>query len=356
MASVLVVDDMALYRSVLSRTIDGTDGLEVVGKAVDGHDCLDQLRQLKPDLVTLDLEMPGMTGLEVLEQLKKQPIPGYTPRIIVFSAQSKEGAEVTLKALGLGAVDFVLKPTASQGVAAIEKDLVPRLLSFASQVNSAVRRRPLAAALAESHSSTMSNSRKLVRRKLLIIASSTGGPPALEKALSALPATFPSPVLVVQHMPPLFTATMAQNLNRMCALSVKEAEDGDLLEAGKVFIAPGDYHMVVNEDEGQLRIGLDQGERIYGLRPAADVTLRSLEQQKLIEPNRMVLSVFTGMGQDGLEGCRGLKKRGMTSYTQSKESCVVYGMPKALDDENIADGHFTPETFFETIKELPWHW
>lgn len=336
---VLIVDDTAIYRTAIANCLRDLPQFAIVGSANDGASALARIQEWQPDLVTLDLEMPGIDGLGVLRALRQHP-PAHPPRIIVFSAHSQQGATVSMEALRLGAIDFAVKPTASQGLRGIADQLLPKLLALSNPSP----RQPSTAREAIDPQT---------RRRLLVIASSTGGPQALEAALSALPASLAVPILIVQHMPALFTRTLAERLNACSGLHISEASSGDPLQPGHAYLAPGDWHMQVVRDGAHYRIALDQGPKITGLRPAVDVLLESLAP---LFPGQILLAVFTGMGRDGEAGMRRLAVDGSTCISQSRESCVVYGMPMAVDEAGFACDHFTPATFLRCLRKHQLRW
>ncbi|MFM2092501.1 MAG: chemotaxis-specific protein-glutamate methyltransferase CheB, partial [Planctomycetota bacterium] len=289
-ARVLVVDDQALYRAAICRSIEDAPTLEVVGRAASGREALERIHELAPDLVTLDMEMPDMDGLAVLTALAARS--GPRPRVVVFSAQSAAAAAATVGALALGAADFVLKPTAAEGAAAISDRLIPRLVALAGIPGAPAR--PATPAQARPGLAT-------VRRRIIAIASSTGGPNALDEAVRGFTAAPPVPVVIVQHMPALFTTSLAERLDRLGPLRVAEARDGMPLLPGHAYLAPGDWHLEVVDAGGTPTTRLHQGDRVFNLRPAADITFPSVV--RVFGP-AVVAAVFTGMGCDGAAGCR----------------------------------------------------
>jgi len=322
---VLVVDDSALMRKLIPQMLVSDETIEVVGTAMDGTFCLKKMEELRPHVITLDLEMPGMNGIETLKEImRRQPLP-----VIVFSSHSTEGASVTLKALGLGAFDFVAKPKDTTGQmketarelvakvkAAAECKLKPRALPGASQ-------RPEKRQLASPS----------IPSKVVAIGVSTGGPQAMEYLLSQLPADFPGSIVVVQHMPEGFTEMYARRLDEMSPLQVKEARSGDLLQAGRALVCPGSRHLKVRRlPLGDIAVLSDEP-RVNGHRPSADVLLRSVAEEFR---SQAVGVLMTGMGEDGAEGLGAIKKVGGTTIAQSEESCVVYGMPKAAIERGYA--------------------
>ena len=320
---VLVVDDSALMRKLIPQMLSADDSIEVVGTAMDGTFCLKKIEELRPNVVTLDLEMPGMNGIDTLKEImRRQPVP-----VIVFSSHSIEGASVTVKALGLGAFDFVTKPkdaatqtaTARELIskvkAAAECKLKPRILS--NVLPKQAKREPSSAA----------------PNKLVAIGISTGGPQALEFLLGQLPADFPGAIVVVQHMPEGFTDMFARRLDELSPLRVKEAQSGDLLLAGRVLVCPGSRHLRVKRmPRGDMAV-LNDEPRVNGHRPSVDVLFRSVAEEF---SSQAVGVLMTGMGDDGAEGLGAVKKAGGLTIAQSEDSCVVYGMPKAAIERGYA--------------------
>jgi two-component system chemotaxis response regulator CheB len=325
---VLVVDDSALMRKFIPQMLATDDSIEVVGTAMDGTFCLKKIEDLRPHVVTLDLEMPGMNGIDTLKEIMRhRPVP-----VIVFSSHSVEGASVTLKALGLGAFDFVTKPKdatthmaeaahelRSKVKAAAESKLKPRILPGGS---------PKIEKKIEKKATFAANPSKIVA-----IGISTGGPQALEYLLAQLPGDFPASILVVQHMPENFTGMFAKRLDELSALRVKEAQSGDLIQAGRVLICPGSRHMRVKRLPLSDVAVLGDDERVNGHRPSADVLLRSVAEEFR---SQVVGVLMTGMGDDGAEGLNAVKSAGGLTIAQSEDSCVVYGMPKAAIERGYA--------------------
>ena len=315
---VLVVDDSALMRKLIPQMLDADDSLEVVGTAMDGTFVLKKIEELKPHVVTLDLEMPGMNGIDALKEImRRQPVP-----VIVFSSHSTEGATVTLKALGLGAFDFVTKPKdASAHMAETAKELISKVKA-ASESKLTPRVLPGTRPKIEKREAVPG----VTPNKVVAIGISTGGPQALEYLLPQLPADFPASILVVQHMPDGFTNMFARRLDELCGLRVKEAQSGDLLQSGRVLICPGSRHLKVKRlPLGDIAVLSDEP-RVNGHRPSADVLFRSVAEEFRAHA---VGVLMTGMGDDGAEGLGALKKEGAMTIAQSEDSCVVYGMPKA---------------------------
>jgi two-component system, chemotaxis family, protein-glutamate methylesterase/glutaminase len=322
---VLVVDDSALMRKLIPQMLAADDSLEVVGTAMDGSFCLKKIEELNPHVVTLDLEMPGMNGIDTLKEImRREPVP-----VIVFSSHSTEGASVTMKALGLGAFDFVTKPKdASAHMAETARELIAKVKAAAE---CKLKPRVITAAAQQKHekASVSPNS----PTKIVGIGVSTGGPQAMEYLLSQLPADFPGTIVVVQHMPDGFTDMFARRLDETCSLRVKEAQSGDLLQRGRVLICPGSRHMRVKRLPLGDIVVLSDDPRVNGHRPSADVLLRSLAEEFKAQA---VGVLMTGMGDDGAEGLGSIKKEGGMTIAQSEDSCVVYGMPKAAIERGYA--------------------
>jgi two-component system chemotaxis response regulator CheB len=321
---VLVVDDSALMRKMIPRMLSTDDSIEVVGTAMDGSFCLKKIEELQPSVVTLDLEMPGMNGIDALKEImRRHPVP-----VIVFSSHSTEGASVTLKALGLGAFDFVTKPRdAAAHMAETARELIAKVKAAAE---SKLKPRMLPGASPKAEKLPISSE---VPNKLIAIGVSTGGPQALEFLLSRLPGDFSATIAVVQHMPEGFTDMFARRLDEVCPLRVKEAQSGDILQPGRVLICPGSRHMKVKRMPlGDVAVLVDEP-RVNGHRPSADVLLRSAAQEFKTQTIGLLM---TGMGDDGAEGLGAVKKEGGMTIAQSEESCVVYGMPKAAIERGYA--------------------
>src|SRR5882762_384712 len=323
---VLVVDDSALMRKLIPQILAKDDSIEVVGTAMDGTFGLKKIEDLKPQVVTLDLEMPGMNGIDMLKQTMRKlyPVP-----VIVVSSHSTEGAAITLKALGLGAFDFVAKPSdVSTRMPEIAAELIAKIKAAANSKKVSVK--PLAET-AQYGKAPASSSQPPTR--IVTIGVSTGGPHALQYVFSQLPADFPGTILVVQHMPENFTEMFARRLDETCALRVKEAQSGDLLMPGRALICPGSRHLKVK----RLPLGnvalLSDEPRIRGHRPSADVLFRSAAEEF---GSQVVAVIMTGMGDDGAEGLGLVRAAGGMTIAQSEESCVVFGMPKAAIDRGYA--------------------
>jgi two-component system, chemotaxis family, protein-glutamate methylesterase/glutaminase len=338
---VLVVDDSALMRKLIPQMLAGDNSIEVVGTAMDGTFCMKKIEELRPTVVTLDLEMPGMNGIDTLKEImRRHPVP-----VIVFSSHSTEGASVTLKALGLGAFDFVTKPkdTASHMVETA-RELIGKVKAAAE---CKLRPRILLGIPAKPEKSQPKAA--TAPTKVVAIGISTGGPQALEYLFSQLPGDFPGAIVVVQHMPDGFTEMFARRLDELSALRVKEAQSGDLLQAGRVLICPGSRHMKVKRLPMGDVVVLCDDPRVNGHRPSADVLFRSVAE----EFNTQAVGILmTGMGDDGAEGLGAVKKAGGMTVAQSEDSCVVYGMPKAAIERGYATRVVALDVMSATLQAL----
>jgi two-component system chemotaxis response regulator CheB len=331
---IMVVDDSALYRQLIRNVLRDVPGVEVVGMAQSGQEVLDQIDRLAPDLLTLDVRMPGMDGIDVLRELKKRRSP---TRAIMVSSLTANGAQVTMDALLEGAFDFILKPGLPDATAnrqALLDALSEKIRIFrGSQAGRAIRRATLPAPRLSTPPKP-SPPRTTAVCDAVAIGTSTGGPMALREVLSRLPGDFPVPVLIVQHMPAQYTHSLAQRLNENSPLEVVEACDGMTLEPGWAFLAPGGRHMKVVQRGARNKIQLTDDPPENSCRPSVDYLFRSAAE---VFGGRVVAAVMTGMGRDGTEGCRTLKARGAYVIAQHPEGCVVYGMPKAVIEEELAD-------------------
>ena len=318
---VLVVDDSALMRKLIPIVLERDPEIEVVGTAMDGAFGIRKIEELSPDVVTLDLEMPRMDGIETLRMIMRSaPLP-----VIVFSSHSKEGAYSTFKALALGAIDFVAKP---RDAAAGNLDPIAYQLIEKIKVAKRARRPHKLPRLAELEPSPAKRKSctVLAPNRVIAIGISTGGPNALQFLLSQIPADFPATFVVVQHMPEGFTDMFARRLDECCALDVQEAKSGDLLIAGRALICPGNRHIMVRRMPRGEMIVLSDGPPINGHRPSVDVLFHSVAQEFGLTA---VGVIMTGMGDDGAEGLGAIKAAGGMTIAQSEETCVVSGMPRA---------------------------
>ncbi len=313
--------------------------LEVVGTASNGAIGLQRIPQLNPDVITLDIEMPDMDGLEMLRRVRRE-YPKV--RIIMFSTLTERGGAKTLEALTLGADDYVAKASnegsLDRSMIRLREEMIPKIKQFFRQpleeraaAAPEARRVPVgASSLANLHSLR----RDTARPKVVVIGVSTGGPTALGEILPNIPAGFPLPILIVQHMPPLFTRLLAERLNSTCQLPVREAYQGCAVEPGKMLIAPGDFHMKLAKDGDAVSVYLDQSPRQNSCRPAVDALFASTGE---VYGGAVLAVMLTGMGQDGLRGAEILRARGASILAQDEASSVVWGMPGAVVNAGLAD-------------------
>lgn len=326
---VLVVDDSALMRKLIPAILASDPSIEVVGTAMDGAFALKKIAELHPDVVTLDLEMPRMDGMETLRLImRRAPMP-----VVLFSTHSKEGAYATLKALALGAIDFVPKP--QDAAAGHLESIAAQLIEKIKVAKRAAGKKLPPAVVADDPPRPVKGSRSAIPpNRVIAIGISTGGPNALQYVLSQMPADFPSTFVVVQHMPEGFTEMFARRLDECCALEVHEARSGDLLVAGRVLICPGNRHLMVRRmPRGDMAV-LSDAPPVNGHRPSADVLFHSVAQHFGITA---VGIQMTGMGEDGAEGLGAIKAAGGMTIAQSEDTCVVSGMPRAAISKGYAN-------------------
>ncbi len=330
---ILVVDDAVVVRQLLSKTLSSDPLLEVVGVAANGRIALAKIPQVNPDLIVLDLEMPEMDGLETLMAIREHYL---NLPVIVFSAVTERGAAATLDALALGATDYATKPSSASkeaAIAYIREQLIPKIKGICWQ------RRERMMLPERKHYSRMlavpaRSLHSLQPIEIIAIGVSTGGPNALAALLSTFPNDLPVPVVIVQHMPPLFTRRLAERLAAQCQLQIAEGRAGSIVKPGQVWIAPGDFHMVVCRKGNQVCIQTHQRPPENSCRPAVDVLFRSVVA---IYGARTLGVVLTGMGQDGLHGCRCICEAGGQVLIQDEASSVVWGMPGAIAQAKLAD-------------------
>lgn len=330
---VLIADDSAFMRQIISDLINSDPELQVIAAARNGADALDMIQKLNPDVVTLDLEMPKLNGLDTLKEIMRT-----TPKpVVMISHLTQEGATTTLNCLDAGAMDFVPKPSGSISLdfARAAQDLTekikmayhnfrPHIITPAQVIRKAS---PI------SHVPTPSEN----YRKDMVVAlgTSSGGPRALKEVIPLLPANFPAGMVIVQHMPPGFTKSLAERLNHESKIRVKEAEEGDRIEPGLALLAPGGYHM---EIEKGGYISLNQKPPLWGVRPCVDYMMQTIAP---LYGDRLIGVILTGMGRDGANGMADIKKYGGQTIIQNEETCLVYGMPRAVAERGLAD-HTVP--------------
>ena len=327
---VLVVDDSVVARRLVSSALASDGSVEVVGVAADGRVALASIERLRPDAVTLDVDMPVMDGLETLEAIRER-WPDLV--VIMFSTYTARGAQITLDALTLGANDYVVKPsgTASptEAMARIREELLPRILTLCPEAPADGTIRPTVVAQPVSPAPG-----QVARVDVIAIGVSTGGPTALGTVLPQLPSHLPVPLLIVQHMPPMFTRVLAERLDRTSPLHVVEAADGHILDGGGAWIAPGDRHMTVERAGAEVRIRTNVGPRENSCRPSVDPLFRSVAETFGAHALGIVM---TGMGNDGMRGARQLHEAGARVIVQDEPSSVVWGMPGFVVQSGIAD-------------------
>lgn len=330
---VLVVDDSIVIRRLLTDALSSDAEIEVAATAPNGRIALAKLPQITPDLVTLDIEMPEMDGLQTLPELRRN-----YPRlpVIMFSTLTERGAEATLDALARGATDYVAKPanvgSVAAGIESVKAQLIPKIKALCGASPNLVRTRLPQPAGAIRPVSRMP--RVASRTEVVLIGSSTGGPQALAAVLRELPPDFPVPIVVVQHMPPVFTKHLAARLDEECSLEVTEATGGQVIRPGQILIAPGDFHLQLERQGVFVTTAISRGPPENSCRPAVDVLFRSAAG---VYGNGCLAVVLTGMGQDGLRGAEHLVQAGSTVIAQDQATSVVWGMPRAVSEAGLAE-------------------
>ena len=342
--NVLVVDDSAFMRKSLSLLLESDPSIKVIDTAADGLMAIEKIKQLKPDLVTLDIEMPRMDGLTALGRIMKEcPTP-----VLMVSSLTLEGADVTLKALELGAVDFIPKEMSfvSVSITSIKAELVSKVKAIYKNKSVMSRVSKLNLININRLSSSPRNENKLPKHsfRALAMGISTGGPISLQKIIPFISEKINVPIFIVQHMPPKFTASLADRLNSLSPLEVKEASNNELVRKGVVYIAPGGLHMTLKKDNiNNTQIVISEKPDNVLHRPSVDVMLDSVHS---IYGKYTLGVIMTGMGKDGLEGIKKLKASGGYCIAQDEDSCVVYGMPRAIVDNGLAD-------IVATLEDIP---
>ncbi|XRO77669.1 protein-glutamate methylesterase/protein-glutamine glutaminase [Methanocaldococcus sp. 10A] len=356
---VLVVDDSAFMRKVISDILNSDPEIEVIGTAKDGVEAVELVQKLQPDVVTMDVEMPRMNGLEAVRKIMEiRPTP-----IVMLSALTREGSKITFEALEAGAVDFIPKPSGSISldIRKIGEDIIKKVKQAAKakvvkRIRTTTISKPTTEIKGETTVSQMSSATgelmvpdSKLKEMCVIIGSSTGGPPVVTEIISKLPKKMP-PIFVVQHMPPGFTKLFADRINQVSKLNVKEAEHGERVMPGYVYIAPGDYHMLLTKRGDNVYISLDNKmPKVNGTRPAVDITAEAVAN---IYGGKSVGVILTGIGKDGAYGFKKIKEKGGKIIAQDGKTCVVFGMPKAVIELGIADVVLPPSEIPRAIVKF----
>lgn len=335
---VLVVDDSAFMRKLITDFLSEDPRFHVIGTARNGKDAIQKVKEWQPDVVTLDVEMPEMNGLDALQAIMSE----NPTRVVMLSTTTMEGAENTLLAMSYGAIDFIAKPSGaiSLDLDKVKEEIIMKVL-MASKANvqgfsiKKDKGPPPIEDIRKRQTGTAAKTQAYTAKKLVCIGTSTGGPRALQQVLTSLPKTIDAPILVVQHMPAGFTKSLAVRLDSISEITVKEAEDGDVLQKGTAYIAPGGYHLKVKDGGSNITIYLDRTDPINGHRPSVDVMYQSVSELKNYSK---VAVIMTGMGSDGANGLKALKSSGGTiAIAESEETSVVFGMPKSAIATNLVD-------------------
>lgn len=350
MIKVLVIDDSALVRKVLTEELGKQNDIEVVGTAIDPYAAREKIVQLKPDVLTLDLEMPRMDGLSFLAKLMKH----YPMPVVVVSSLTPKNSENALMALRLGAVDVICKPGSAYSTQNISRAIVKAVRAASlAKFDRASNFRSKSEAEQPREISKPNVNLVHTTDKLIAIGASTGGTKALEVVMTKLPENIPG-IVIVQHMPPVFTKSFADRLDMVCRVKVKEAEDNDLVETGTALIAPGNYHMLVEKKGAKYYVRIKQGPPVHHHRPSVDVLFNSVAESAGVNASGVLL---TGMGADGAKGLLAMKEAGAHTIAQDEATCVVYGMPKeakkigAVDE--VAPLSQISESIINSVKSKP---
>ncbi len=327
---VLVVDDSALMRKIISDMLTDSPDIEVIARATNGEEAIEKVTRLMPDVVTMDIEMPVIDGLHALGYIMSEcPTP-----VIMLSTESS--ADVTMTAFQYGAVDFIQKPTGNiiPDLSSIKEELIKKVKAAAGVKTTRLGFMEI------KNITKISEPEVRLRRskKIVVIGASTGGPRALQNVIPLLPSSLDAAILVVQHMPPGFTKSLAERLNMQSMIRVREAKEGDIVEPGVILIAPGDFHMVVKQQQQNGKtvavIALNKEQKVQGVRPSVDVLLNSVAS---VYGSDALGVILTGMGSDGCLGISNLKKAGGKAIAEDESTCVVYGMPRAIIEHDLAD-------------------
>jgi len=350
---VMIVDDSAMYRRLLTIAMEKVESAKVVGTAPTGSLALQKLDSLAPNVVLLDIEMPEMNGIQVLESIKAK---NKQIAVILISGTNSRSADIVMEGLSKGAVDFIPKPEGSdaeKNALNLSRQLAGVMQVIQTQTYARQARGDTAPSLPSvprvQPAPYKPPSIKPVKIEIVVIGISTGGPRALEQMIPTLPATLRVPVVIVQHMPPIFTASLAKQLDKNSRIHVVESADGMVLTKGTVYIAPGGVHTMVVRQGEDFVIKLNDGPPVNSCKPAVDVLFRSVAD---VFNGRILSVVMTGMGQDGLYGAEVIKEKGGYCITQSEDTCVVYGMPQAVDKANLSDEKVPLEILGQRIAAL----
>ena len=348
---VLVVDDSALMRQFISDILNSESRINVVGTARDGREALDKIKTLRPDVVTLDVEMPVMDGLKTLEEIMRtNPLP-----VIMVSSITQEGADTTMKALAMGCVDFIGKPSGniSLNIRDIGQELIEKVFAAAGAKVFVKGRSALLSGGGLGRSGFPVSMPQItmpsLRKDIVAIASSTGGPMALSELLPKIPKNFPVPIVITQHMPKEFTGSFAKRLNESSQIEVLEGFEGLSLKPGRAVIAPGGSHLVIKRRSGAAVCSLSDAPPVLSVKPAANVMFLSLADEF---GGNVLCVILTGMGRDGTDGATALKRKGAYVIAESQKTCVVYGMPKAAADAGIVDAVLPLDEIPEAIVKI----
>lgn len=352
MIKVMVVDDSVFMRKMITKMLEKENDIEVIATAKNGKEAIDLNIKLKPDVITLDIEMPQINGLEALKEI----MDTRPTKVIMLSSLTTEGAKETIKSLELGAFDFLSKPdgkSISLNIDKVEENLLELVRAAYKADERLLVSKPkpriqVGVGLRERGSFTKALEKKAfagIPEKIIAIGISTGGPKALQTILPSIPKEINAGILIVQHMPPKFTKSLADRLNELCAIDVKEAEEGDVIRKGCAYVAPGDYHLEVKNNSGGSKvITLNQKPSSQGHRPSADIMFDSVRSN--YSASEIISVIMTGMGKDGARAIKEIRDYGGRTIGQSERTCVVYGMPRVAKEYNALD-------YVVDLEEIP---
>lgn len=342
---VLIVDDSSFFRKRLTEIIDADPRLQVIGTASNGQEAIDQVQALRPDVVTMDLEMPVMDGISAMRKIKALR---QTP-VLMLSTWTTDGAKSTLDALEAGATDFLPKrfEDLSSDHSEAQKKLCHRIYQLASGFHASLQK-PLQQQAVQT-APVRKETKSQPTPKLVAIGTSTGGPVALQRVLTQIPAGFPYPIVMVQHMPATFTPSFAERLNMQCQIQVKQAEDGESLKAGTAYLAPGGQQMLLKGRPGRLYLHIEDGEPTQTYKPCVDLTFNSIAK---VCGKETLAIILTGMGSDGRDGCQAIKQLGGSIWVQDQQSSTIYGMPMAVAKAGLADKILDVKDIGSQLAEL----
>jgi two-component system chemotaxis response regulator CheB len=354
---VIIVDDSAIYRLLVKRALSTFPNIEILYEASDGKEALAKIKELKPDFLISDVEMPIMNGLELLENIKKEKI---CIGVIMLSGASKHNANITIESLNLGAFDFIEKPTtgnSNSNFDYIGKQIYQKILLYKS-INrnkswckdNKISNKNISTPITNKATIIKSNTKLPTHYDLILLGISTGGPKTLIKIFSEIKKPLPIPLLIVQHMPPMFTKSLADNLDRKSVMTVLEASNGDIVKPYTAYIAPGGKHLEVELLGNSYKLIITDKPPVNSCKPSVDVLFKSAKD--IIQKKKVLLMILTGMGKDGKDGVASVKNNNTTVIAQDEISSIIYGMPRAIVDANLHDSKMSLDEIINFLNSL----